>query len=387
MTTTTTPTAHTGPVGTTTAPVDDTNLALDILRARAEQDMPAPWDPETVAGCIRHITLRHPITGAAKSLGMTLKATRRLIQELGTSLRLEVEDSDTPQRGGSLVLFPVLPDLDKPMTKHFRKKALARYREILEADIPTMWDDALVGDEKAGDAAKRIRDHFAATSTPAEVLANRFLLRRVTIPVRMVSYPTMHAAWRLAQSNLLSDLATSDDTNPIIAANVISAYDALEAFREDSVQATRDLRRATADTPGIGLLAVRARPLLGGPVVRLENSLSIAAQASDSADFTNRALREFAHEVSEDRLPTTVADLNDGNILNAATTLGLPLDNPGTLLRNEVVAKIAELGAVDVDSTLVHLWNLAYAGNREDDFWGAVEKYANGDFEWHDQLK
>ena len=52
-----------------------------------------------------------------------------------------------------------------------------------------------------------------------------------------------------------------------------------------------------------------------------------------------------------------------------------------------MVAKIAELGAVVVDSTLVHLWNLAYAGNREDDFWGAVEKYANGDFEWHDQLK
>lgn len=370
---------------------DSPDLALDALRTIAAGTLPQQWDPGTVADCLRHVILRHPVTGMAPELGLSVKRTRRLIQELATALRLDDTKKDpaaTPEKQ-SYWLFPVLPDLEvaKTLPVKRRRKAMKLYRELLAEEVPDIWDDALVGNERVSDAARRIRAHFSAEETPPAVLANRFLLRRSALDVRVVSYPTLHAAWRMAQAGLLADLAASDDINPVIAANVVHAYDALEAFRADSVQATKELRAATPETPGLDLLAVRARPLLGGPVTRLERSLGIAPQAKDPSDFTARALREFAHEVSEELLPEAVVDLNDGHILNAARTLGMPLDAPGTTARHEAARKIEELGAVDIDSMLVHLWSVAYAGNRLDDFWSAVEAYASGDPTWCDLLK
>lgn len=378
------------PAGTTTIREESSlELAISALRAIADTPPESPWDHQVVVDCLRHVVQRIPLAGVASAIGIPLKDTKRLIQELAASFRSDEapgtdEDGDPTKPVGSKWLFPVLPDLElaKTLTPYQQKKALARYKELLAEDVPVTWDDSAVDDEKAGAAANRIRRTLTDPSVNFGAVANRFLLRRGNPHTRIVCYPTLHATWRLAQAGLLTELALNEATTAATAGNVVDAYDALETFRDDAVQATHALREATADTEGVDLLAVRARPLLGGPVVRLERSLSIAPQAADPADFANRALREFAHEVSASRLPAEVSDLSDGHVLNAASTLGFPLDSPGTNQRREVAGKLEEIGAVDVDSSLIALWNLAYAGDREGDFWGCVEKYAEGDPLW-----
>lgn len=369
----------------------DNTIALDLLRTKAGVGTDSVWAPEFVEKTIRLVTRRYTLPQVIDSVGGKTREVSRLIREVGKFLKVKNADNPTGSatHEGSMFLVPILPDLElmSELSRYQRNKSMALYEQMIEEDIPDYWSDEAMQGETLHGAVKAIQQELTSLDVNLKKVVNEFIFARYHLSTVAVSYPTMHTAWRLAQMEMLHGLALSEDTTPALAANVTAAFDTLQTFREDAVSATMQLRKLHGDDPNIERLAVRARPLLGAPVLRLERTVSHAAVVSSPTDYRQKALRAFAAEVPVSSLPQTVEEMNDGQVLNAALALGLPVDSPTRVQTRAAVTRLEEAGVTAAVSKMQSLWSVAFAAGKEDTYWDAVQKFTEGDYGWADDLQ
>lgn len=361
----------------------DLDATVDMLRSLAKED-DSQSEVAQLSKVLELTALGHDPHTIAQQLGLSRRELADSIRALGK--RFKSRTFELPEQQ-STMLFPIDPDPEvlATLTPRRRKQLQAKEEGQRAANLlPPIWV-AEFHESTVRKAVAAIRDN----TTPSEelkALALRAASASFLPGSTFVTYPSLRATWRMIQLGQLDRFARSEDLPVRAAQTVVAAYDALESARADGVAALQRL----LEGPGadeLDALTVRARPLFEAPVTRLEQVLERTHDRADLADFRERAWRQFVNSVHGVEFPHDVSQLNEGQVLRVAEALGIDPEPSIDAGFRDAEAKLTELGLEEDAPWLQGVWIAASSGNREADFWKAIDRLIAGDSEWTESLK
>lgn len=357
---------------------DGLEAAIAVLRERA--DSHGTLDDALVLRVFELVLSGHGPQQLVLRTGLSPSELFTLVKAIGDRYRTRGEE--IPEGTGG-ILFPLEQDPGTlaalPKRKHARVLGeIARMRSATPLPLEWQFSDSKIplGTRNAVAAIRSSLDGDA--NLQAEAL--KFCMSYDPPVFRVTTFALLAGTWRAAQTGQLTRFALSEALTDQAAASVVHAFDTLEAVRSDAVDAVTQLMETVPQD--METMAVRARPLMEAPVVRLEHGLK-AAEGSDREDFyRNLALTKFRNEAQVVQLPRHVGELNDGHVTRIAGAVGV-LDGPPR--EKDLAAateRIEELGYHKDFTFLRGLWAAYYGARREANFWEALKSLDEGNPDW-----
>lgn len=362
---------------------DSLDTAVALLRDRAKNHTPVDWHlPEQI---LKRVLAGYGPQQIMQQVGLTQVELFTLVKAIGDRYRTRGAEVPTGQGG---VLFPLELDADAISDLPARKRTkvldeVARIRAA--APLPLEWTyTSLKVPAGSRNSVAAIRSALGADAD-LQAESVKFCMSYDPPQFRLLTFPLMAAAWKLAQTGQLARLALSEDLTGQAAASIVHAFDALESMRQDTVAAIRELVETIPDD--LETMAVRARPLAEGPVQRLEHSLQVAEGSSRRDASRMVALDRFRNEIGTGPLPEHVGELNAGHLTRIARALGVHIGLAKEKDLRDAFERMQDMGFTRDSSFLRGLWAAAHATGRDEDFWKALDALNDGNPDWAAHLQ
>ena len=223
-----------------------------------------------------------------------------------------------------------------------------------------------------------------------DALLNRWMLRQWANPAVVVSFELVSMVWMLAKLGRAGELGAlariAGTGQPSLARALADAWDLLEVSRAQAVEAVERLCAGNHDADEVLAEVARCRWLAEAEIGRVEKAARRVAQGEPTGALPD-AVAQFAANAAgrADMHPTTVAELNDGQVRRLAEAFSLDTDGDRAL-RLELNHVVTKAGLRADADRLISLGVAAHRAGLAEAFAAALERRRHGDIGWADEL-